>query len=274
MALQMTQVSREWIERYWESRRREVRDGAAYRRLMADWLDRDAVVADQACFEVAHAMLVQAVILLIVDEDVLASDVLKGAEEYIELAEVGDDPGLYVLAGEEPLAPAARARDRALVRGLRRGQLELAGLRLSCEVKEQWVGRLPPPIDWEESGIDLHEWMAEQIIVGRADRARELAERHCGLTLPAVMARAASSLIPEHVFYLVAQSIVTGDERVRQAACAAMDAYYVTFTAWSPDFRENEVPYDQKLLFAYVRGRFFRGIEDPIRLVKMLKFGD
>jgi len=63
-------------------------------------------------------------------------------------------------------------------------------------------------------------------------------------------------------------------ERHDQAECA-LDDFYRSITNWgAPGFREADMPDDERLVYAHVRAKYFKGEEDPIRVIKRMKFSE
>jgi hypothetical protein len=54
-------------------------------------------------------------------------------------------------------------------------------------------------------------------------------------------------------------------ERRRVAGAGSTRRFLRALHEHSPSFREHDVPYDEKLIYAYVRGKHFKGVEDPTR---------
>ncbi len=141
-------------------------------------------------------------------------------------------------------------------------------------MKEEWNRVTFSATDWEENGFDLQEWMAEQIVLGEFRKAKQIADQYYWSR---VLPRSGQSTgsPPEEVLTLVAEcQLARDDAALRTRAEEALDGYYREFTDWGPTLAENEVPYDLKVLYAYVRGRFFKSVDNAIRLVKMMKFSE
>lgn len=235
---------------------------------MARWLDRPRILAEGTCFEVASILLVNAILAVIVDEDASAVTLLDTAEFYLEEAIRRDDLGNYRKLGQTELARSQRLRDLAIVRWIRDRQLNPEDFRAACAMKEQWNHAIFSKPDWRDTGFHLYEWMAEQIVLDEFQKAKDIADRY-GVNGHAL------GRGPEAAFALVAEAQLTpNNAELRKKAEAAVDSFYRGFTKWAPGFRENEVPYDQKLLYSYVRGHFFKDVHDPVRLIKMMRFSE
>lgn len=219
-------------------------------------------------------LLIEAIQQLIMDEDVRARTFLETAEFYLETAIERDDLAVYRRIGQVEVGRSRRLRDLVVVRWLLRGQLDLDEFKKSCEMKEDWNARLFASANWSESGFELHEWMAEQVVLGRAVRARQLADLYF-IGGGAKLGVTETQRMGIEAFRAVANALMAGGEAdLHEEAQARLDAFYEHFTNWGPSFRENDVPYDEKLLYAYVRGKHFKGVEDPIRLIKLMKFSE
>jgi len=268
----MANVTREWIAQFWDERKQGFRERTVYLDLMKELRDAASVAAQGAYFVTAHTLLVQSIIQLVVDEDAMAEENLVAAQSYLEMAIERDDLDVYGDQGHADIGRFERAKDLVLVRALRERAFDREAFAAACELKEAWNEAAFSQPHWEARDLRLYEWMAEQIVVGRYSRAAELGRKYGGAPVRAADT-SSTGRSPEQVFYLVAKSQLAGDPPLQEAAKRALDGYYHSFTDWGPDFPEHDVPYDEKLLYAYIRGRIFYGIEDPIRLVKMLKFG-
>ena len=211
--------------------------------------------------------------LLIAGADDIAHTCLDAAQSYLETAIQHDDLGNFRRFGQDELGAAQRLRSLVITRWLQSGELDSGGFRDAVLLKDGWNHRIFGLQQWRKTGFQLHEWLAEQIILGEYARARGIIDTYYWTQVP--KDHKERPLPPEQVFALVADSLIAPDDLpLRRTADASLDAFYLEFTSWSPDHDENAVPYDQKLLYAYIRGKYFKGIEDPIRLIKMMRFSE
>lgn len=256
---------------YWLERRATVIE--ASKNLWPRWLDRTQTLNAPSCYGTARLLLTDAIQQLVMDEEARARTFLETAQFYLETAIERDDLAVYGRVGQVEVGRSRRLRDLVVVRWLLRGSLDLDEFRRSCEMKEDWNGRIFAAADWPETGFELHEWMGEQLVLGRAARARQLADLYFfgrGTTLEVTELQRMGI----EAFTAVADALAPAERSDTNRAEARLDTFYQYFTNWGPDFKENDVPYDEKLIYAYVRGKHFKGVEDPIRLIKMMKFSE
>jgi len=155
------------------------------------------------------------------------------------------------------------------LRWLKDRKLDLDAFRQAVNMKQKWNEHVFSLKDWRETGFDLYQWMAEHIVLGDVPEAKRIYERYYGAR---ILRRRSST--PEHTFYLVADSLAhPEDGQKRIQAETALDKFYGRLTDWAPDFRCDELPED-RLLYAYLRGKHFKGEEDPIRLIRRMKFSE
>lgn len=263
---------RDALHAYWLEKRATVIE--ASKNLWPRWLDRTRTLNAPSCYGTARLLLTDAIQQLIMDEEARAHSFLEAAQFYLETAIERDDLAAYGRVGQVEVGRSRRLRDLVIVRWLLMGTLDLDEFRGACEMKEDWNGRIFAAADWPETGFELHEWMGEQLVLGRAARARQLAnlyffDRGSALEVTVLQRMGIEA------FTAVADALASGERSgLPGESEARLDAFYEHFTDWGPSFRENEVPYDEKLIYAYVRGKYFKGVEDPIRLVKMMKFSE
>jgi hypothetical protein len=263
------------MEAFWARRLRGIREEQGYRAALDDLLDRSEVVREHACFSAASDLLIQTIVLRIAGADQQAGACSAAARFYFEKALETDDIGLHRRLGQEELGASRRIRGLCLCRWIESPEtgLDLEMFAEAVRRKESWNRAVFARKDWRKKGYNLAEWMAEKIIVGVPQEALEIADGYHGREAPprghrgGPSAEATVSMVAE----FLSDPAVSG---ARRAAAERMDDLYESFTDWGPDFDEHAVPYDLKLLYAYVRGRHFKGVEDPIRLIKMMKFSE
>jgi hypothetical protein len=237
-------------------------------------LAREEVGREGTYLEVADSLLTNAIMLLTLGADDLGHSCLEAGREYLETAVKRDDLGNFRRLGQEELGAAHRLRSLVITRWLQSGKLSVSRFRDAVLLKEGWNCRVFSQNDWKRTGFELHEWLAEQLILDEFGRAKEIADRYYWSRVLA-RSHAGAAIPPEEVFSVVAESLLLpGDRSLRRQAEAAVEGFYRDFTNWGPDFDDNAVPYDHKLLYAYIRGRHFKGIEDPIRLIRMMRLSE
>jgi len=258
-------LEQEQLAKYWEEKRRRVLD--ARRNIWARRLDRDRVVADRSCFFTGNILLLEAIELLLLDEGDRAAKFLDTAEFYFEEAIRTDDLSNYGrTVGQEDLGRATRLAKLTLVRWIRDRNFDHALFQQACAMKEDWNTRLFSEKEWERTGFQLREWMMEKLILGQVVPAIAIYERY------SKHAGAKADRSPEAVLHLVARYLADPKNLdARALAEQAIDALYSRVTKWMSGPGKDDMFNDEKLLVAYLRGRYFKGIEDPVRLIKMMR---
>jgi hypothetical protein len=272
-------TNREWVSQFWKATQDGIRRRRGYQLLLDRWLDRQRIASEGTYFEVASSLLVNSIIAIIVDEDDFARKLLDTAEFYLQRAIETDNLGNYQLGnyqrtGQIELGRAERLRELVLVRWIRDRRLRLGDFRTACALREKWNHEVFSSSEWHESGFRLSQWMGDEIVLGDFQRAKHIADKYYwGQLLPKSSSQ--DEVVAERVLTTVADTLLDPtDPAVRRRAEAEIDAFYSSFTNWGPNFAENEIPYDQKLVYAHIRGHFFKGVEDPVQLIKMMKFSD
>jgi hypothetical protein len=207
--------------------------------------------------------------LTMVDEDELAARLLETAEFYLQTAIERDDVGAHRMVGQEVLGRSVRLKFLSLVRWLRQRTLDLDSFRESVNMKREWIAQVAPK-RWGQTGFALHEWMAEQLILREFETAKQTYEKSRG---KGVSSKARAK--PEGTLYRVADSLEDLDDTLKHDdAEAALDKLYGHLTNWMAGTRSGVVLHAERLPVAYLRGKCFKGEEDPIRLIKRMKFGE
>jgi hypothetical protein len=237
-----------------------------------DLLDRSQVLTDNSCFMTGSLLLRSSIDLTIVDEDVLAAQMLETAEFYLETAIERDELSTYVLAGQEDLGRAERWKRLTLVRWLRTRALDVPAFRRALDMKQKWNQSIFSEKNWREMNWSLAEWIAEWILLGDFAEAKRICDTYYGKGGRAYW----TGHTPEGTLGLVADGLANPeDEQRRHQAEHAMDDFYRRITSWgAPGFRETDMLDDERLLYAYIRGKFFKGEEDPLRVIKRMKFSE
>lgn len=237
-----------------------------------DELDRRQVLADNACFMTGSLLLRSSIDLTIVDEDALAAQMLDTAEFYLQTAIERDELSTYALAGQEDLGRAERLKLLTLVGWLRTHRLDAAAFRQALEMKQKWNEAVFSEKDWREMNWSLSEWIAEWILLGEFDEAKRICESYHGKGGRAYW----TGHTAEGTLGLVADWLAhPGDEQKGHQAERALDDFYRKITNWgAPGFREAEMLDDERLLYAYIRGKHFKGEDDPIRVIKRMKLSE
>jgi hypothetical protein len=107
-------------------------------------------------------------------------------------------------------------------------------------------------------------------MLGEFESAKQIYEKYRGKGV-STKARAK----PEGTLYRVADSLEDPDDTLKHDdAEAVLDKLYGRLTNWMAGTRSGVVLHTERLPVAYLRGKYFKGEEDPIRLIKRMKFGD
>jgi hypothetical protein len=255
------------LAEYWNGRRFGMVE--RLKPLRDRYLDRDRILGENSCFQVSQSMFEDSINLTIVDEDDLARRMLETAEFYLQTAIERDDVGVHRTIGQVDLGRSVRLKHLIFVRWLRQRKLDLESFRESVNMKKEWNEQIFAQKNWRQTGFDLYEWMAELLILGGFEAAKRTYEKYIGKGKSSRGGRK-----PEDTLCLVADSLAHPDDTQRRdQAEATLDKLYSRLTDWTSE-SQVRVLHEERLQFAYLRGKYFKGEEDPIRLIKRMKFGD
>jgi hypothetical protein len=258
------------LEAYWRERREQIL--GARRSLWARRLDRDRVLEAGSCFFTGLVLFREAVELLLVEEDARALTFLDSAEFYLQTAIERDDLSHYGHIGQHDLGRSVRLRNLVLVRWIRYGRLEFEAFALACDMKRKWNEMIFSASDWRSSGFSLAEWIAEELILANLQEA----SRICGeFVRPDQSLGGRAKQRPEWVLWLVVAHLQDPrDDGRRSVAERALDELYGQITDWMGRPGDDEILHDERLLYAYVRAKYFKNQENPIRIIKMMRLGE
>lgn len=234
------------------------------------WLDRQRVLEAKSTIATASAMLGQVMLLEIVDEDQLAEEMLETAEFYVQAGIERDEVDVpYRMMGTIEYGRAARFKLLTQIQWLRHRRLAVDQFRQAVEMERPFKEDVFWTDDWHD--IDLAEWMAEHIVLEEFEQARQLRSRYVKDS-QAGGARGS----PSAVLQIVAECLVRRDDQgVCNEAETALDRLYHKLTDWNaPGFRAADTTSVERFLHAYIRGKHFKNEEDPIRVIKRMKFSE
>lgn len=262
---------REALIAYWAKRHRGMLERSKPL-IWERWLDRPRVLADNICFTVGASLLTVFVDLVIVNEDELAASVIDTAECYFRTAIERDDLSSYAMTGQEELGRAERLRLLTMARWFKERTLDQAAFRKSVDMKQGWNEHIFSLKEWRSTGFSLSEWIAEKIILEQFKEAMRLHLAYGGVG----SSTGGSPQGPEGVLAMVAGSLDRPeDAKAANEAERHLDKFYRSITNWgAPAFREAEMLHEERFLYAYVRGKYFKGQGDPIQVIKRMKFSD
>jgi hypothetical protein len=271
-ARSITADRREEASGFWETRLRSSREAPGHMAAL-DELRRDEIVRGRTCVEAANDLLTQGIVLLIAGADDLAHECLSTAQFYFETAIRTGDLGHYRRLGQERLGASRRLRGLCLTRWINSGRAELdvATFAQAVRLGEEWHRTVFARGDWCRLGHLLGEWLAEKVAIGKLAEAREILRRYYWCR---VLPRQEDVPAEEVLSRVVDSLLDPSDLTAREAAEHSIDSLYRSFTDWGPGFDEHAIPYDAKLVYAYIRGKHFKGVEDPVRLIKMMRFSE
>jgi hypothetical protein len=262
------EADRARLGRYWE----EARIGIVHRLgpIRQRRLDRMRVLENNSCFITGNLLLAEFIELTMVDEDELARTVLETAHFYLATAIDRDELSTYVIAGQEVRGRAERLKSFTLARWLENRSLDLEALRQAVEMKREWSERAFAQKNWRALTLSLCEWMEELILLGEFVKAKNL----CDTYYKPGIRRSRTRWTPESVLFSVAAALAEPkDSEKRHEAETAIEKLYLKITDWgAPGFRENDVLHDERFIVAYIRAKYFKGEEDPIQIIKWMKF--
>jgi hypothetical protein len=252
------------LVKYWEEKRRRILE--ARKNVWTRRLDRDGVLASRSCFSTGTMLLLDAIDLILIDEDQRASTFLDTAEFYLREAIRTDDLSIYGRSGQVELGRATRVAKLTLVQWLQVRALDEAALRSACTMKEEWNRQLFSRRGWASTAFQLREWMTEKLVIGEFAGAIDVYRQYWHL------AGVTRNRNPETTLLVVAQYLAEShDNTKRSSAEQAIDTLYRRATRWTAQTLSDDLLNDEKLLLAYVRGRYFKSVEDPIQLIKMMR---
>jgi hypothetical protein len=260
------------LAEYWEQQR----SGMLERVKPLVWdrqLDRDQVLADNSCFMTGSLLLDSAIEVTLVDEDELATRMLDTSAFYIQTAIERDDIGAYARVGQIELGRANRLRLLAIIRWLKDRRLDQSLLGRAIQMKQEWNEAIFSLKDWKSTDFSLSEWQAENIILGDFDAAKAIYEQYYRQGRIGLAGKRSF----EDILGLVADVLgqPSGHPEERDEAELALDGFYRQITDWNaPSFRRADMLDVERFLYAYIRGKHFKDEEDPIRLIKRMKFGE
>jgi hypothetical protein len=257
------------LTEYWKDKREGIVHRA--RPIWERALDRERVLANDAGFFTGAALIVDFIKMTMVDEDDIARRMIETAEFYLEQATERDELSSYASTGQHELGRGQRLKLLTMARWLKHRVLDRDAFRQAIEMKRGWNERIFGLQEWRETGFSLGEWMEELILIEEFQAAQEIHRKYWSNS-----GARRSPDAPEDVLELVARSPGNrGDASLHERAEASLDGLYRRVTDWaSPGFRENDVLHDEKFVLAFIRGRYFKGEEDPIVLIKRMKFGE
>ena len=206
-----------------------------------------------------------------VGEDHVAELVLATAEFYFQTAIERDELATYRMTGQEDLGRGVRLKLYCFARWFRERALDIEAFRLSCQMRQISYEESCALGDWRKAGFSLAEWMAEQLVLGEFEEAKRIYDRHSDRSIK----RRTRDGRLERALYRVTESLMQpGDQRKQQEARRLLEGAYQDITAWGkPGFRPEDMSPCERFLYAYVRGRYFKNEEDPIRLIRWMKNG-
>jgi hypothetical protein len=254
------------LETYWQ----QYRDGMIDSRSLVwgRWLNRERVLGSPAAIPTASAMVEQAMLFIVMDEDAIADEMLEAAEAYVHDGIARDEvDGAYRMMGTIEYGRAARFKLLIMIQWLRRRSLDVDGFRRALELERPFKQEFLASDEWHDS--DLAECMAEHLLLEEFEQAMQLHERYA--TTRKGRAKDASSMVLRQVAYCLANRV--------DASCAdaeaGLDRLYHALTNWvGPGFREADLLLTERFLAAYVRAKYFKGETDPIRVLKRMKFSE
>lgn len=206
--------------------------------------------------------------LTFVDADEIAATVLDTAEYYLEIASEKEDLSSY--GDEAQLSQAQRLMRLTVARWLKSGVLDRESLRRSLQMRDEWA-RTKASAEELEADVQesLSEWMAEWMAIDEFRKAAALYEEFCGDEARKKPPRSEAA-------YVIARGLMelAEDSVARAKAKTVLDRLYRQLTDWTaPGFRGGiEIETEERLLWAYIRGKHFGGEDNPIRLIKRMKF--
>jgi hypothetical protein len=259
----LTEERRRVQEQYWETQHQGMM--LRLKPLVWDeWLDRDEVLRTRSGFTVGAMLLDSAVSLFIVDEDDLAKQFMATAAFYFEHVMNRDDP-----AGEDAFQEAIRSeRLLAFAQWLLGLTQDVSAIRrglVRSWARNEQIFSSP---SWRDLQLNLAAWMAEHIVIGEFAEALRVHAKYAGTGgRPEPFAlRAESALLA------AADELSNGAPK---GAAVMLEEVYREVTNWgAPGFRSSALRGVDRFLYAYVRGRYFKGEGDPIRVIKRMRFSE
>lgn len=253
------------LELYWKARWPIVSEARAA--LWERRLDKARIVNDGSCFFTGSILLGESIEVLLMDQQDLGVRMLDCAEHYLAAAEATDDLSTYGRIGQAELGRAQRLKRLTLVRWLRGGALSVNDLRRAQTRKEGWLHQIFSSTDWRSGGFSLADWMLEYLVAEAPADALSIYGKY-GLLTPAVLRM---SNPDEETLSLVAECLLRSKPDHCLVAKERLETLYREMTAWGPHFDHTRALYEDRLLYALVRGKSFKGTQDPIALIKMMK---
>ncbi|GEM_PF-5217569 len=210
--------------------------------------------------------------MLMIDQDEIAMDYFRKLEIFTREAIRIEDYHGFKKLGQENYAKYLQLR-----------YLFLANWILTKERNEQLLREAMPWYqkmmdyatlfhDNKEKGWDVGLLLACYVELGDFERAIKEYQRLLlvdKIILPPKGLKWAED--SAHLMYVVA-SYLSGRQDLKEIAQKGMEHFYQKMTDWGSPF-ENDIHNDQKVIFAYIRGKYFTGETDPVQLIKNLRYG-
>jgi len=230
-------------------------------------LSIEQVRSEGGWFFAGWTLLRNVILVILLGEEDAALSKVDLVEHYLDQAIERDDLWVYSDIGQHGLGRCNRLKALTVVRWLKSREFDLVQYRVACEMAREWYEKVFSRPDWRKTGFDLHQWMADLILLGESDEAVDCYRRFSKKTV----FKKWKTPTQEDLLLEVADYLRNpGDESKYQKAEQAMEQFYQQEMYW-PSAGPH---YVEKLIYAYLRGKCFKNEHDPIRLIQRMKLAE
>ncbi len=227
----------------------------------------EQVRSHNSWFSAGWTLLNHVIVVVLLGEEELGLSKVELAEFYLNEAIDRDDLYVYSDIGQHGLGRCNRLKALSVARWLRSREFDFVQYRVACEMARDWNEKIFSREDWPGTGFELYQWMADLIILGDMGEAVDCYHRFSRRS----ESKSLKHPSPEELLFRVADHLQNPVEESRQQkAERAMDNFYRQQMYW-PSAGPH---YIEKLIYGYVRGRYFKNENDPVRLIQKMKLAE